>query len=253
MFLEVVGVKLPVQGAAAHPQLLGREGAVAVALVQSANDQLFFSFPDGEIAGGDAGDGLGNRQPGRAVAESGGQIAEGDFVIARENHRVLDGGAEFPDIAGPGMAHEGVEGFGGEIGNGLPIFPGNFFEKALGQERHIGQAFPERGQSNLDDPEAEQKIAAKYPAARQFIKVAIGRGHQPDIGGEGFIRADALESPLSKESQEFDLEAGVDFTDLVEKESAALGLLETPDALLVGSSKGAFFVSEKLTFEEGGS
>ena len=62
--------------------------------------------------------------------------------------------------------------------------------------------------------------------------------------------ADALEALLLEEAEEFDLDLGGQFPDLVEEKGAAGGGFDVPLALRVSTSERAFFVTEELALQQ---
>jgi len=74
----------------------------------------------------------------------------------------------------------------------------------------------------------------------------VGRRDDAHIDGNLAPAADTLDHVFLQHAQQLDLQIERQVADLVEKQGAAIGLLEAPLACLHGAGKGALFVTEEF-------
>ncbi len=172
-----------------------------------------------------------------------------DFIVGHDN-AVFDGGAEFADVSGPRVGDEEVEGGIGEGFEGALVFIREFLEEGVGEEDDVLRALAEGGHFDGDDVEAVVEVFPEAALIDHFAEVAVGGGDEADVNFDGGVGADAFDGAFGEGAEEFDLGGGVDFTDFVKEEGAAIGLFEAADAFLRGAGEGAFFVAEEFGFEE---
>src|SRR4029453_8991836 len=79
---------------------------------------------------------------------------------------------------------------------------------------------------------------------------AVGGGDQAHIDGAGALFADAFEIALLQHAQQLALKFERNFADLVEKQRAAVGKFEPPDAVAHRAGEGAADMAEELAFKE---
>ena len=116
---------------------------------------------------------------------------------------MLNGGAQFADIAGPRVIHQGLNGIRVQFLNRLGIFFGKLLQERLGQQDGVGAAFAQGRELDLHHAQPEEKVFTKIALGNLLLKVAVGGGDETDIGGLGVVGADALEGAFTKETQEF--------------------------------------------------
>jgi hypothetical protein len=78
----------------------------------------------------------------------------------------------------------------------------------------------------------------------------MGRRENSHVRPEGGVRSQSLELLLLKDSEELDLGAGGEITDLIEKHRAPTGLLKPTDPSLESSCESALLVAKELAFKE---
>src|SRR4051812_4578272 len=81
-------------------------------------------------------------------------------------------------------------------------------------------------------------------------EVAVRGGDDAHVDRDRLVAAHALQIALLQHAQELRLDEGRDLADLVEKERAAMRLLEAAHASLVGAGERALLVAEHLALEE---
>ena len=124
----------------------------------------------------------------------------------------------------------------------------NSRRKRLRQQRNVARPLAQRRQSDFHHAQPEKQILAESPGLDHFLQIFIGRGDQPHIRGQGFVRADPLEGPFAQKTQQLDLDGRVNLADFVQEQRAALGLLETADAPFMGAGERALSRGRTIRF-----
>jgi hypothetical protein len=257
-------VEFVAEGADADVEQAGGLGAVIVAAFEDGEDVLTFQLAQGEWRRvGRGGEGVPGRGGGRGYGRErgrgrlgGARGGEGEVVGFEEGGRLAeDDGAfddvlEFADVAGPVVVVEGLEAGVAEARDMDAVLAGEALEEVLGEKGDILPAFAEGGDVDGDDVEAEVEVLAELLAGDAQFELAVGGGEDADIDLDGAGAPDPFELAFLEDAQEFGLDDGGDFADLVEEEGPAVGELEAALALGDGAGEGAFFVAEELAFDE---
>ncbi len=124
-------------------------------------------------------------------------------------------------------------------------------QESAHEKRNILLPLAQRRHRDVDHVQAEIEIVAKLPLAHQLRQILVRRRDQAHVRLQELIAAHALEGALfADHAEQFHLRALVDLADLIEKNRAAVRLLEPADAALVRAGKCAAFVPEKFAFEQ---
>ena len=125
--LDAVLLDLVAQDPETGVQQVRRLALVAPGLTQGLGDQLFFQFLHlgGQAAGG-GGAGLLTLQRRR-------QVHAEDGVLIADQHGPLDDVLQFPDVAGPGILHQQVQGRSRQAFHRILVFRGILAEKMVRQ------------------------------------------------------------------------------------------------------------------------
>src|SRR5688500_18370383 len=81
-------------------------------------------------------------------------------------------------------------------------------------------------------------------------EVLIGRGDDSDVDLDRLGASHPLQLTLLEYAQKLNLSRFGNFSDLVEKESPAIGALEHSFSLRCGACEGTFLVAEELAFQK---
>ena len=209
-----------VEGASADAEFLSGQRAVAFAFGEGAAHEGQLGFVEIEREGGARG------IAGRGGAHARGQVAQGNLRSASHDHAVLDCGPQFADIARPVVSGEAFEGIRGHLAERFVILFGRLAQEVDDERRDVLPAVAQGRQVDLDNVEAEEKVFAEFAFGHHFGEVAVGRGEEAHLGGDGFVAADTLEDAFAEDTKDFHLGRGVDFADFVEEEGTAGGLFE---------------------------
>src|SRR5262249_12907147 len=133
------------------------------------------------------------------------QILHAEQASGGEDGGSLHGIAELTEVAGPGVAGEGLLRLGREALDLLAHLPGEEGEEVLRQDELIGP-LAERGQGQLDDVQAEQQVLAKLARGDRGVEVPIRGRDESDVRRPGPRLADPLVSAFLEEAEELGLE-----------------------------------------------
>ena len=135
-----------------------------------------------------------------------GKIAGLDDASGGQRHGLLDHVAQLPDIAGEVAGAQGGQRVRREACRLMrPRVPG---EEVAREKGDVLPAVPEWWQVDPDHVEPVEKVLAKRPIAYGTLEVAIGRGHDAQVDGDGAVVAEAPDAPFLQHAQERDLRRG---------------------------------------------
>ena len=157
---------------------------------------------------------------------------------------------QLADVARPLVTDHRLERLGGEITNRLGILTCKLPKKTQRQQRHIRRAVTQRRRPKLDHAQSEIKILAKLTRIDEFLQVFIGRSDNAHIDGECLAAAHPFECPFAQKTKQLHLRRLVDLANLIQKQRAALGLLEPADAALVRPSERPLFMAEQFALQQ---
>ena len=103
---------------------------------------------------------------------------------------------------------------------------------------------------DVDDVEAVVEVLAEAALGYLLLEVAIGGGHDADVGLDGLLAAHALELAVLEDAEDLDLHVLVDFAYLVQEEGALVRELEAATRASLGPGEGSLLVAEELALEE---
>jgi hypothetical protein len=108
----------------------------------------------------------------------------------------------------------------------------------------------EARQAYADHVQAMKQIFAKQPLPDALFEVLVRCGDDAHLGLERRVAADAVVVAIGQHAQQPRLQLGRHVADLVEKQGAALGLLEATLTLHRGTGECAALVTEEFGFEQ---
>src|SRR4030095_15843804 len=116
--------------------------------------------------------------------------------------------------------------------------------------RDIFPALAERRHVNFDGVQPEEQIFAKGSVCAGRVKVSIGRGDYPYVHTASSGRPETLDFAGFEYSQKLRLLPNWYVSDFVEKNRAAVGELETADAIRARIGECPLDVAEKFAFKK---
>ena len=105
---------------------------------------------------------------------------------------------------------------------------------------------------NLDANHVEpvQQVLAEMPGLHARLEILVGRRDHPHVDLDRRLAADPVELAFGQHAQQPRLQRGRHVADLVEKQRAAIGLLEAAAAQRIGAGERALLVAEQLGLEQ---
>src|SRR5262249_56837343 len=94
------------------------------------------------------------------------------------------------------------------------------------------------------------EVLAQLAVLDELDHVAVGGRDQPEIDLDRPLGPDRVDFAGLQRAQQLDLRFERQLADLVEKQRAAIGLLEFADALVARTGAGALFMPEQTPFTE---
>src|SRR5215470_11704106 len=152
-------------------------------------------------------------------------------MATRENDRALDKVRQFPDISPPRAVGQHLH---GAFGDGIylsPHPPAYLRHKVVHQQRNVLAPLPQRRDLNWEHVESIEKILAELMVPNHGSEIAVRRGNQPHVDLDRLRASESLEFLLLDRPQQFRLEFQADVADLIQKERASIGQLESPLSL----------------------
>src|SRR5437660_8005953 len=119
-----------------------------------------------------------------------------------------------------------------------------------GLQVNVRAPLAQRWQAEFDGIEAKQQVLPEFPRRRFGMDVRVRGRDDPNVHALRLGGADALELTRLEHAQQLRLLRQRQVRDLVEKQRAALGELEPPDAIDLRVGEGALHVPEQLAFEQ---
>ena len=124
-------------------------------------------------------------------------------------------------------------------------------EKSAHEKRNIFLPIAQRRHRDVHDVQAKIQIVAEFSLGHEPLQIFVRGRDQAHIRAQSLIAADALEGALlADHAQQFYLRARVDLADFIEKNCAAVRLLEPSDAPLVRAGERAALVPEQFALEQ---
>ena len=126
----------------------------------------------------------------------------------------------------------------------------DFLQEIFGQQADVLGALPQRRKLNAHDIEPVEQILAERFFGDFLLEIVVRRRDDAHVGLERFIAADAGEFAFLQHAQDLSLQGQRHVADFVEKQRAAIALLEAAHPRAGGAGEGALFVAEELALEQ---
>ena len=179
-----------------------------------------------------------------------GQELGQDQVARGVEQRLLDRALQLADIARPGIRFEQGQGGGVEAAQVAAPARGRTGTGSSGPVRPRRRGAAQGRHGNRHHVEAVIEVLAEAPLFDQLRQVVVGRRQDADPCADLLVAAEALETLLLQDAEDFGLKRRGHVADFIEEEGPAVGLLELADALPLGPGEGALFVAEQLAFQQ---
>src|SRR5687768_12440736 len=97
----------------------------------------------------------------------------------------------------------------------------------FGQQQNVRFTFPERRKKNAEHIQPIVKIFTKVAVRDRFLEILVCRGNKTNIRFDSVRSTNPFKFPLLQNAKKFDLRLYREIADLIQKQSAAIGKLET--------------------------
>ena len=144
---------------------------------------------------------------------------------------------QLADVPRPVAAGEHLEGLVGKPGQWEPMSLGQPRQERGGKLRQFAFPLPQRGESETDDPQSIEQVGAKTTRGRQVRQRPVGRCDQAEIGSSQPGLTHPPELPLLDCPQQQPLPPRRQFSDLIQKQGAAVRRLQEPRAGGIGTGE----------------
>ena len=99
-------------------------------------------------------------------------------------------------------------------------------EKVVGELQHIGPPFAQRRHANVHTAQAIEQIGPEQPAVDHLGQAPVGGRDDPDVDATGAVAADPLDGQILNRPQQLGLRRQRQVRHFVQKQRAAVGVLE---------------------------
>jgi len=180
------------------------------------------------------------------------QMSNKERGLIKGHHQALfDGVDQFADVAGPGMFLKRFEKLGRESPPVNTVMLAKSVHEEIEQGRDVFRTLPERRQRHGQGSDPIEKIAAKQAFFDHFIEVFVGSSNQSEITAYFGPVSQWTKTSFLKNPEKFLLHRQWQLTDLIEKQGAAIGLLDKTFPWCIGAGKGALFMPEENALQQG--
>ena len=155
-----------------------------------------------------------------------------------EQDDAFDGVFELPNVAGPVVRQQHIEGAGRELDLSTDALARSL-QKCGDEERDVVPPFPECRQTDDDHAEAIVQVGPKLLLSDRSLQIAVGGRDDAIVDLDRAAASDWSNLAFLQDPQQLDLEGRRGFPDLVEEDGPALGLLEDPLGVGDGAGEGA--------------
>jgi hypothetical protein len=110
---------------------------------------------------------------------------------------------------------------------------------------------PKGGHGDFNHLEPVIKVLPECAIGYSRGQIPVGGGNDPDIRSDGFFAAQPCNRLILQDAQDFGLSGQRHIANFIQEDGSSVRQFKFAFFLLRGSGKGAFFVTEKLTFHKG--
>ncbi len=162
----------------------------------------------------------------------------------------LDHVTQLTNIARPAVIEQRRTGLLAEAASRTSVLLDETRQKAVRQGQNVFAALTQGWQIQGDHVQAVQQILTETSAAHHVLKVEVGGGQDAHVGTSSHRVADALVFLVLNEAQQLGLQRQRKVADLVEKQGAAIGLIDTTQRAFAGTGESAAAVAEQFAFHQ---
>ena len=172
-----------------------------------------------------------------------------DHLVIAQKHGPLNAVLQLPNVAGPVVCHQHVNGGRGDADDVLVVLPGVALHEIVGQEQNVGAPLPQRRDVDGEDVQPVIQVLPELLRLDELFQVPVGGGNHAHIRRNGERAAHALELALLQDPEELDLHGPRQVSNLVQEKGAALGKLEPAFPRCNGARESALLMTEQLALD----
>src|SRR5262245_32293411 len=146
-----------------------------------------------------------------------------DDIAGRAEQRLLDHVAQLPDIAGPAMVPNAINGARREANLRSAVAATLQHQEVTGEEFSIAMPATKRRHVDGDDVQTVIEIGPELPGTHQFLQRPIGRGNEPHVNFTVTHSADTADGAVLKQFQELMLNRLLDVANFIRSEERRVG------------------------------
>ena len=162
------------------------------------------------------------------AAGGGAEVGEVQLFARGGDEGALNHILQLPDIAGPCVGLEAVQGFRVRGGRHRQVQLAAFLGQEIVEQRgDVFAALTQWREREWKYVQPEEEVFTKTPLPHAFGDVAVSGGDDAYLRMQRLGSADAFKLLLLQDTEQFDLRLWGEFPDLIEKDGAAMGALET--------------------------
>jgi hypothetical protein len=143
-----------------------------------------------------------------------------------EQQPPLDDVAQLADVARPRVVRRSSSAAAVESARLRPVLIGDDRREVLGDGGDIARPLAQRRQRDREHEHAVEEIVGKGAFSRQRVEITVGRDDHARVDDDRPLAADPFELAFLRQSQQLGLHRRRDVADLIERQRAAVGLLE---------------------------
>ncbi len=106
------------------------------------------------------------------------------------------------------------------------------------------------GHEDGKDIEPVVQVLPECSFSNRFFQVLVGCRNDADIHADGSAAADSFKRPFLEDPQELGLGRGIQGSNFVKEEGAAVSTFKFPDSLVDRTCEGSLFVAEEFALDE---
>src|SRR5690606_18578040 len=115
---------------------------------------------------------------------------------------------------------------------------------------YVLRAVAQEGRVQLQHVQAVVQVFPEIPAFHGLFQINVGCGEHPHINVDRLYRADPFDLAFLQEAKKIGLQLQWQIADFVQKQGAAVGLLNAADFALVGAGECASLMAEHFRLDQ---
>src|SRR5579872_7101992 len=175
-----------------------------------------------------------------------------DWFVSRQQHEPFDHISKLADISRPAVAAQLVDCIFREGFFFPAILRSDLAREVFDKYGKIFEAFAQRWKIQREDVNAVKQVAAEGVLLDEIFEIAVRCHDDTHIDLNRLVAANPFNLAFFEHAQELRLHRDGHVADFVEEERSTVGLFEFAEVFRGRSGKGAFFMTEKLGFDQFG-